>query len=328
MLGQVPDPAHLATSRPSEAIAAIIRTKARTFSFAARFLPEEERNATTCLYAFFRTLDDLVDEPPAGSTPHQLRRELDCWRQWLERWPAGTLPDHALAEVVHAVIHRHQIPPEYLLLLLDGMESDLAREETETWPRLRGYCFRVASTVGLAMCHVLGAGGDALALQAAAELGVGMQLTNILRDVGSDLRSGRVYLPADELARHGYSRARLQALAENLHHRGPRAMDECFRELMAAQIERARGYYERGLGGVWRLAPRYRFPVLLAGRLYAGILDAIEAADYDVFTRRVHTGGASRLGEAARCWARARVWGAPAVPLDGVCFRLEDWRRL
>jgi len=155
---------------------------------------------------------------------------------------------------------------------------------------LRRYCFLVAGTVGLAMSHILGA-RQPEALAAAAELGIAMQLTNILRDVGSDLAVGRCYLPADELARFGYTSGRLAEQA--FSHR-----EDAFRALMRFQIERVRRQYDRGLAGIPLLPAHARPAILLAGRLYRGILDAIEANEYDVFRRRAATSTLTKLYEA------------------------------
>jgi phytoene synthase len=309
-----------------ESIVRILQTKARTFAFASRFLPPEIRSSVAGLYAFCRAVDDLVDEAPPGTPPDELRTRLGAWRAWLEGWPDALCPPDPIAAALAAVIDRHGLPTAYLLLLIDGMESDVERVDVATWPELRTYCFRVASSVGLSMCHVSGVGHDAAALQAAVELGIAMQLTNLLRDVGEDLRSGRVYLPADELARHRYSRGRLVALAYGLAENGPAAMDDDFRMLMAAQIARARAYYARGLDGIPHLPPGCRLPILVAGRLYRAILDEIVAGDYDVFTRRASTSSRRKLGQAARCWAALHL-ARRAVPARAPTarFRLDDW---
>jgi phytoene synthase len=185
-------------------------------------------------------------------------------------------------------------------MLIDGVSSDLSPPEVRSWPDLRTYCIQVASSVGLAMCHLLRAGDNPLARHAAVELGIAMQLTNIVRDVGADLRVGRVYLPSEDLAAHGYSRERLVWLAARVKTHGPSAIDEPFRDLMRAQIARARDHYARGLDGVRRLPPENRLAILLAGRLYQAILEAIESADYDVFSRRAATSLWLKVAEAAR----------------------------
>lgn len=282
-------------------MAHVFRTRARTFWFATRFLPADRRPAVAGLYAFARAVDDLVDEPQPTWTRSDVADALAAWRSWLEQPTRDSAPDPALADRVLPALLRHGVRPEYLQMLVDGVASDLTRLEMRSWLELRTYCVLVASSVGLAMCHLLGAGGDPLAREAAVDLGIAMQLTNILRDLGADLRVGRVYLPADELARQGYSPARLIELSTQVVGQGPAALGDSFREVMRAQIDRARLHYRRGMQGIARLPSEARLGILLAARLYEAILDDIEAADYDVFTRRAATSTRFKVAEAMRC---------------------------
>jgi phytoene synthase len=188
---------------------------------------------------------------------------------------------------------------------------------------LRRYCFLVAGTVGLAMSHLLGA-RQPEALAAAAELGIAMQLTNILRDLGSDLRTGRCYLPADELATFGYSADQLAARALDGHR------DDAFRALMRFQIGRARQHYARGLAGVPLLPAEVRPAILIAGRLYRAILDAIEASDFDVFRRRATTSKRTKLYEAVTAlvqlrFAAGRTGAGAQAPRSESLTELTAW---
>jgi 15-cis-phytoene synthase len=285
----------------------IFRAQARTFWFAARFLPTHMRTAVNGLYSFARAIDDLVDEPTSLDSK-QVRSILSAWHDWLAMpTSADAAPDPRIASALLPVLVQDCLPARYLQLLLEGVASDLNAREMACWPELREYCVQVASSVGLAICHLLGAGGDPLARQAAVDLGIAMQLTNILRDLPEDLNKGRVYLPADELAAHGSSREHLLWLGSRVAAHGASAIDEPFRDLMRAQIGRARAHYERGLDGVWRLPPDMRFAILLAGRLYAAILDVIEVADYDVFSRRAATSTWLKLTSTARWWFALRT---------------------
>jgi 15-cis-phytoene synthase len=295
----------------------VFRSRARTFWFAARFLPAQRRHAVAGLYAFARAVDDLVDEPLPTRDRGEVVAELAAWRKWVEHPTQHLAPDPVLAKRLFPALLTHGVPPEYLQMLVDGVTSDLTRAELPTWSELRAYCVLVASSVGLAMCHLLGAGDDPLARDAAVELGIAMQLTNILRDVGADLRAGRIYLPADELASHGYSPARLAELAARAARQGPTALDERFRELLRAQIDRARLHYHRGMQGIGRLPAEARLAILLAARLYEAILDDVEAAEYDVFTRRAATSSRFKVGEAVRCamLLRQPTWSSAACPL-------------
>ena len=227
----------------------IMSTHAKTFSFAARFLPADKRGDTTVFYAFCRTVDDLVDEPFPGRSESGIRRDLDAWRTWLTGSRSSTGPIEPLASQLVEVIERHAIPLVHLLDLLDGLESDLDPAAFDDESELRDYCFRVASTVGLGMAHILGATSEA-AFDAAADLGAAMQLTNILRDVGEDISSGRFYLPKNTLAEFGLTRSDLRDLW--LAGEGP---DYRLRRLMRYEIAHARDLYQRGVAGIWLLPP-------------------------------------------------------------------------
>ena len=278
----------------------VLARHARTFHFAARFLPAEKRRPVTVLYALCRTLDDLVDEPGPGWTVEATRAELEQWRRWARASGAGPAPREPLGSQAAAVLHAYAIPSAYVLELIDGLSADLDRPTLMTEDDLARYCYQVASTVGLMMAHILGC-VTPTTLVAAAELGAAMQRTNVLRDVGADLARGRLYLPADELARHGLTREHLLALR-----RTGGGSDDRFRTLMRSQIARARQAYARGLEGVWLLPPDCRLPILVAGRLYERILRAIERNDYDVLCRRASTNRVEKLAETALAASHAR----------------------
>jgi phytoene synthase len=278
----------------------MFRTRARTFWFAARFLPADRRQAVGGLYAFARAIDDLVDEPAPALTTADVSVTLSAWRRWLDEPTRLTPPDCRLAAGVAPALCGYGIPPAYLQMLVDGVSSDLTRGQMGSWAELRQYCVQVASSIGLAMCHLLGAGDDPVAREAAVDLGIAMQLTNILRDVGSDLRAGRVYLPLEDLVAHDLSPEWLTAAAARVSHGGSGGVTDDFRAFMREQIERARAHYASGLEGVSRLPTDCRLAILLAGRLYRAILDDIERADYDVFSRRAATSARYKAVEAMR----------------------------
>jgi phytoene synthase len=264
------------------------------------------------LYAFCRTVDDLADEYPlAVGGPL-----LDAWWRWVDGLRGGAAgpapapaPDRpadenaVLAAALRDVVERFGVPPAYLRLLVEGVRSDTERAAIASFPELRDYCYRVAGTVGLAMCHVLGAATPE-AFERAERLGIAMQLTNILRDVGEDLQKGRVYLPADDLRRFAGSE---QALAA-------RHVSPAFVDLMRYQVARARTYYDAGMPGVFLLPPESRLPILIAGRLYRAILGRIETQGYDVFSRRAATSGRQKALAAGRAYLtlRAGRWFPPA----------------
>ena len=260
----------------------LLAAKGKSFAFAARFLPPEARLATQALYAFFRTVDDIADDCRYPGDPDALAR-LDDWRCWVER---GCPPEPG-DPVRHAVgwaAARFDLERGHLLELLDGVRGDVTFLPIDTVADQARYCHRVAATVGLTMARVLGATGPA-ALGHAAELGVAMQLTNIVRDVGEDLRRGRVYLPREELAEFGCSPEALAA----------RRVDGAFVALLQRQIARARDYYRRGAAGIAALPPEARFGIRLAVHLYAGILTKVERRGYDVLSGRASLNRGEKL---------------------------------
>jgi len=280
----------------------LLATHGRTFHFAARFLSPKHRHLVLTLYAFFRTLDDLVDKPGPGRRIEDIRRELDAWKGWFTGGYPFPAPQESLGSKLATVLTEHPVPTTVFFDFLDGLASDLEPREIRDFRELYRYCYRVAGTVGLAMAHILGV-NSAQGLAAAQSLGIGMQLTNILRDVGGDLASGRIYLPQEDLARFGSSRMHLVQLYRN--QRGP---DDRFRALMRYQVARAHHYYVRGMSGIWLLPRNCRLPILVAGRLYRCILTAIEQKNYDVLRSRAVTSFPEKVREAAIAFTLDQLW--------------------
>jgi phytoene synthase len=224
------------------------------------------------LYAFMRITDDLSDGPGTAAEKSSL---LDQWRRSFDQALSGRY-SHPLHPALAHTMTIHAIPPEYLHAVLDGVCMDLAPVRYDTFSQLYRYCYHVASAVGLACIHVWGFERDEAKIPAEAA-GIAFQMTNILRDLAEDASRGRVYLPCEDLERFGYTREQLC--------RGER--DAHFRALMAFEVERARGYYEksRQLTGLLQPAGRAVFRVM-AGT-YRGLLEAIVQRDYDVFSSRV-----------------------------------------
>lgn len=292
-------------------LAAVLARHGRTFAFASRWLPRDRRRAVVVLYAFCRTLDDLVDEPGPGRTPAAALDELAAWRAWFQSGQRGLAPRAALGASLAEVQDAYHIPVACFLDLLDGLAADATAREIIDVAQLRYYCYQVAGTVGIAMAHVLGACSPP-ALAAAEQLGSAMQLTNILRDVGEDLAAGRLYLPREELARVGSSRSHLTDLL--VADRGP---DDIFRALMRRLVARAYAWYDRGLAGIMLLPADCQVAILVAGRLYRRILTVIERNDYDVLRRRAATTGLEKIWEAWRALAdRGRAAGPASLSVE------------
>lgn len=252
-----------------------MRRRARTFHLAGRFLPARIREDVQTVYAFYRSVDDAVDDPPIGWNRADILALLHAWEAALRRGTAGANP--LLADLLR-VVNRYDIPLSDLLMVVDGVKMDLDLGTIEDREHLLRYCVLVAGSVGMVMARVLGAGEDE-AIAAACDLGIGMQLTNILRDVAEDLDRGRIYLPGDELRRTG-------ALADLQERR----LSAPLRAIIAGLILEARRCYDHGHQGFRFLDPAVRRPIMLSAHLYARILDKIEARNYDVFAGRAHVG--------------------------------------
>lgn len=286
----------------NETYESLLANYGRTFHFAARFLSLKHRHYVVTLYAFFRTLDDLVDEPEEGCSSEDISSELRAWKSWFKGGCCTTAPREPLGSKLAAVLAERPVPPAIFLDFLDGLATDVESSEIHNFSEMYQYCYRVAGTVGLALCHMLGV-TSLEALAAAQNLGIGMQLTNILRDVGSDLRAGRLYLPQEDLERFGSSRAHLLQLLQDR-----RAPDERFRALMQYQVARAHRYYMCGMPGIWMLPADSRLCMLVASRLYRRILSVIEHRDYDVLRARASTSFSEKVSEAAIAFTLERLW--------------------
>ncbi len=257
---------------------AITRRYARTFYFASHVLPQDKRDAAYVVYAFCRYADNLTDVhredteriPDAERQIARLREELDAV------YAGADAPTRWVA--LREVVRTYSIPRLYFDELLTGVAMDLTPRRFETWADLEVYCYRVASVVGLIMTRIFGA-TTAAALHHAAQLGTAMQLTNILRDIGEDLRMGRVYLPQEDLRAHGVTEEML----------GAGRVTPAIRALIQFQIARARALYADADPGIPMIPDDgSRFSTQLMRTLYSRILDAIEKNAYDVFSQRAH----------------------------------------
>ena len=302
-----------------------VREHARTFALASRFLPAPKRRATFALYAFCRAADDIVDAAHDGARDRRestvvARRLADFGRQ-LDEALAGR-PTTPLFRELEWAVREYDVPDAVLRELLDGVARDLRPTRYESWPELARYCEGVASSVGEMCTHVFGVTGDAGARRAAVRyaraMGVAMQMTNVLRDVGEDARAGRCYLPADDLARFGLDAETVMAAAASAaaSSESPRASrlarDERWRTLMTFEIERARAIYATAVPGIALLAPDTRRCAAACAWGYAAILGAIERNGYDTLAHRARVGGWSRVGVLWDAW-RSRGITLPAA---------------
>jgi len=250
----------------------ITKTCSKTFYFASLFLPPDKRKAIWAIYAFCRTADDIADT--SDSSEMRLAK-LNAWQHELVAAFSGR-PEQPVMVAVADTARRYDVSIRPALQLLEGARKDITVQRYDTYEELLEYCYLVASTVGLLVSPILGY--EPGALEYGVALGRAMQMTNILRDVGEDARMGRIYLPAEDMRRFGYTEHKLL--------RG--VVDAEFIALMSFQIARVRELYRSAAPGIALLSPESRYPVRLALALYGRILDRIEANGYDVFTRRAY----------------------------------------
>lgn len=270
------------------------RAHAKSFYFSAQFLPIEKRKAIYAVYALCRHVDDAVDRRDVHDA-EGARAAIEVWQRDLDKVYRGKKVNAPVLVAWSDMLTRYPIKQELPLELMRGVLMDTHISRYETWDELRVYCYRVASTVGLMVTEILGYTRPET-LQYAVALGEAMQLTNILRDIGEDHRVGRVYLPQEDLRRFGYVES------EFAHNE----INESFVALMRFEIERARTLYRVAERGIPLLNREARFTVLLAARIYARILDRIEANLFDVFNRRAHLTLAAKVRLTPRIWFEAR----------------------
>ena len=243
-----------------------------SFYYSFLFLPPERRRAITALYAFCREVDDVVDEIGDAGVA---RSKLAWWRGEVAAVYKGT-PQHPVTRALVPVVGAFGLPEEHFQAVIDGMAMDLERTRYLDFADLETYCHRVAGVVGLMSAEIFGY-ADPSTRGYARDLGIALQLTNIVRDVGEDARRGRIYLPQADLARHGVTATALLRRIE----------DDAFRAMMSEQVDRARGWYARALD---QLPPGDRPPQrpgLIMAAIYRALLEEIERERFAVLNQRI-----------------------------------------
>lgn len=279
-----------------------------SFYYSFLVLPPRKRNAIIAVWDFCRAVDDAVDEViPEPEWRHGLsgearacaERQLAMWRAELDACycaacgAGAAAPRTEQARALQPFIHEFDLPRAPFEQLIDGVAMDLAHVRYPTFDALAEYCRRVASTVGLICIEIFGY-RDPGARAYAVNLGVALQLTNIIRDVAADLRRGRLYLPAEDLARFGVAERDLEA----------GTVTPAIRNLLRFECERAREYYRRASADLPRGDARSLVAAEIMGGIYFGILQRIERAGYDVFSRHIRVPRPHRASIALRIWAR------------------------
>ncbi|MDT3680648.1 MAG: presqualene diphosphate synthase HpnD [Burkholderiaceae bacterium] len=265
-----------------------------SFYYSFAFLSAPRRRAITALYAFCREVDDVVDD----STDAGLARtRLDWWRQEVESLYAGR-PQHPVTRALAPHLSDYAIERARLIEIIDGMQMDLEQDRYLDFEGLRLYCHRVAGVVGMLAANIFGARRESTS-RYAEELGVALQLTNIIRDVGEDARRNRIYLPIEDLQRFGVSTHEILAIRPS----------ERFVELMRFQASRARECYARALALLEPDERRAQRPGSMMAAIYFTLLDEIERDGFRVLTHR------TSLTPVRKMWIAWRTWtfGAPRL---------------
>jgi phytoene synthase len=264
------------------------------FYYSFLFLPKAKRDAMYTIYAFCKAVDSAVDEPAAGSNP---KDEIKRWREELEAVYSGSPTAPIMVSLAHHV-KALSIPKAYFEELIKGVEMDLFNNRYVTFDELSLYCYRVASVVGLICLHVFGV-TSARAQDYAVALGMAFQLTNILRDVGTDAAESRIYLPLDDLRKWNHPE---KAILN-------RSYSPEFRALMEYEASRAHHYYKRADAALMGLSPQERRALTVAEimrGIYSRILERIEQSNYQVFGSRISLTTTQRGIIALRIWLCSR----------------------
>lgn len=264
------------------------RARRSNFGVAFALLPGPQRDAIRAVHAWSRSVDDGVDEASDGD---EARRSVALWRREVDLLYSG-VPQEPVTLALRPHVDRFQIPREYLEELVRGVEMDVTHSRYSTFQDLAGYCYRVASVVGLICLRIFG-DREERARGYAEDLGMALQLTNILRDVGPDHARGRIYLPEAERLSFGYTE---EALAR-------RERNEAFFELMRFQAERAHAFFDAAEREAATLDRRPLFAAEIMGRVYRRLLERIEASGFDVFRGEI------------RVPRRERIWIAASTAL-------------
>lgn len=264
-----------------------------SFSYSFLVLPDDQRRAIGLVWDFCRAVDDAVDEAVDRQTAES---EVSAWRDEVARMFGSDMPRTPQAQRLKPVVSAFQLARQPFDDLVDGVEMDLWRSRYDTFDELVGYCRRVASAVGLMCIEIFGC-RDSRARDYAFNLGLALQLTNIIRDVRVDLERDRIYLPQEDLARFGVTEQALRA---------GRVTSE-IRQLLAHECQRARQFFTAASQAMPADEARKLVAAEIMGGIYYAILERIEKRGYDVFTEVIRVPKFARARIAAAIWARAQL---------------------
>jgi len=271
----------------------IAKTSRSSFYYAFNLLPEEKRDAMNTVYAFCRKTDDIIDE---GNEPDEIKFEkLHKWRIELEKAFNGH-SDYTLLNKLGRTINKFNIPYEPFFELLKGMEMDLQNKRYLTFDDLRLYCYRVASTVGLMCIEIFGYKHKS-AKEFAVNLGIALQLTNILRDIKKDSLKGRIYLPQEDLKKFSYSEEDI--FKQNY--------DERFIGLMKYEVERAEKFFENATENLNLDDKKAMFAARAMQHIYKRLLEKIIEAEYNIYQKNIRVSSFEKVGISLRDQAKYRL---------------------
>ncbi|HZI92629.1 MAG TPA: presqualene diphosphate synthase HpnD [Patescibacteria group bacterium] len=270
----------------------VTRASGSNFYYSFLFLPRAQREGIHAIYAFCRVVDDSVDS--AGSALEAANR-VAFWRGELAACYGG-VPTHPIARSLASHLRSWPIRRQNLEEIIDGVAMDVTPRRYATFDELQGYCYRVASAVGLVCIEVFGYTRPE-AREYASALGLAFQMTNILRDVRADALRGRIYLPTEETRRFGCPDEDLLAGRPT----------PAFVSMMRFQVERAKGLFAKAESLFPREDRSTLFAAEIMGSIYAAILEKIERRGYDVLREKVTLSKPGKLLIATRCYLRSRA---------------------
>jgi phytoene synthase len=272
------------------------------FYYSFLVLPQAKRHAIVTVWDFCRAVDDATDEV-ADADRAGVGVEVARWRRELAAFYDRGTPETPQGRALAPLISQFGLPRSAFEALIDGVEMDIVPRPYETFEDLYEYCIRVASAVGLICLEIFGYSKPESKTYA-TELGVALQLTNILRDVPEDLKRGRVYIPQTEMRQF---QCTIDDLRREIEAAGSGIQSPAVKALLRHQAQRARDYYRRADGSMPRADARRLVAAQIMGAIYRGILDRIERRDYDVFSTVVRIPRPQRALIAAGTWARTAL---------------------
>ncbi len=271
-----------------------LKDTASSFRFSFSFLPKQQRDALRTVYAFCRETDDIVDNP--GDLPTKFER-LQQWRAELGKALDGS-SEYAMLNQLNSIAKRFKIPVVHFYELIKGVEMDLVKNRYETFDELKEYCYHVASSVGLMSLEIFGS-RNAKTKEYAVNLGIALQLTNILRDVGLDAKYGRIYLPLEDIRKFDLSE---ESILNNSY-------NDKFVSLMEYEARRAEKYFKKAQETLPTDDKRAMFAAKIMERIYFHTLERIKDVNFNVFNQRVAVPKYQQFLIAIKYWVKQSLFG-------------------